>query len=99
MKFIELIYIGTTFASVLMSLPQLRQLWRIKNSDEFSLSSWIAWLIAQLSSLVYAIAIKSTPYLIVNALWLSFYVMMILLIIKYRKGSQLVYAEAIAEDK
>jgi uncharacterized protein with PQ loop repeat len=92
MKFIELIYVGTTFASVIMAFPQLKQLWRLKNSDEFNLSTWVAWFVAQLSSLVYAIAIKSIPYLIVNFLWLSFYVTMIALIFKYRKGSQLAYA-------
>jgi uncharacterized protein with PQ loop repeat len=88
MHAIELIYVTTTLVSVLTALPQLKRLWVMKNSDEFSLVSWIAWLIAQLSALVYAISIGSVPYLIVNFLWIAFYALMIALIVKYRSGAK-----------
>jgi uncharacterized protein with PQ loop repeat len=88
MNAIELIYVATTLASVLTAFPQLKQLWLMKNSDEFSLISWVAWLIAQLAALVYAASIGSIPYLIVNILWITFYVLMIGLIIKYRTGGK-----------
>lgn len=84
MHTIELIYVTTTFVSIVTAFPQLKQLWLIKNSDEFNLLSWVAWLIAQLAALIYAISIASVPYLIVNLLWITFYAFMIGLIIKYR---------------
>jgi uncharacterized protein with PQ loop repeat len=88
MRIIELIYITTTLISVLTALPQLKRLWTVKSSDEFSLSSWVAWLVAQITALVYALSIASVPYLIVNLLWITFYVLMIFLIIKYRDTSK-----------
>jgi uncharacterized protein with PQ loop repeat len=91
---IELTYITTSLASVFTAVPQLRKLWSIKNSDEFNLFTWVAWLVAQLSGLVYSISISSIPYLIVNILWVVFYVAMIGLILKYRGGKQLAYAKA-----
>jgi uncharacterized protein with PQ loop repeat len=86
---IELIYLATTFISVIAAFPQLKQLWLMKNSDEFNLTSWVAWFLAQLAALLYAISIASIPYLVVNFLWITFYALMIGLIIKYRtKGKK-----------
>jgi hypothetical protein len=88
MHIIELVYLTTTLVSVMTAFPQLKQLWLMKNSDEFKLLSWVAWLIAQLTALVYAISIASIPYLIVNLLWIAFYALMIALILKYRGSNR-----------
>jgi uncharacterized protein with PQ loop repeat len=95
---IEFIYVTTTLLSVLTAFPQLKQLWSIKNSDEFNLFSWVAWLIAQLAALVYAISIASVPYLIVNILWITFYVLMIGLIVKYRGNRRVAYVRVEAAE-
>jgi uncharacterized protein with PQ loop repeat len=87
MHIIELIYLVTTFASVFTALPQLKQLWKMKNSDEFNLFSWVAWCLSQVTALFYSITIHSVPYLLVNIAWISFYVVMIGLILKYRRST------------
>jgi uncharacterized protein with PQ loop repeat len=86
MRIIEFIYISTTLCSVLAALPQLKQIWKMKNADEFNLLSWAAWALAQMTALFYALFIHSLPYLIVNIMWLTFYGTMIGLILKYRHG-------------
>jgi uncharacterized protein with PQ loop repeat len=98
MNFIVLIYIGTTLGSVLAALPQLKQIWKMKNSDEFNLLSWVSWALAQLTALFYSLYLHSIPYLIVNILWLSFYVTMIGLIIKYRKGKAIPVTEEVTDE-
>jgi hypothetical protein len=70
---------------VLTALPQIRQLLVMKNSDEFNVLTWVAWLLAQLAALVYAVSIHSLPYLLVNIMWIGFYTTMIALIVKYRR--------------
>jgi hypothetical protein len=85
MHTIEIIYIGTTALSVLTALPQIKQLLVMKNADEFNLLTWVAWLLAQMAALVYAISIHSLPYLLVNVMWICFYVTMLALILKYRR--------------
>jgi uncharacterized protein with PQ loop repeat len=87
MHAVELIYLITTFTSVFTALPQLKQLWRMKNSDEFSLFSWVAWCLSQIAALFYSITIHSIPYLLVNIAWISFYLLMISLIIKFRNNT------------
>jgi hypothetical protein len=88
MRIIELFYITTTLASIVTALLQFKNSRGTKNSEKFSLSSWIAPLAAQLTVLVCVISIASVHYLLVNILWMTFYASMILLIRKYRSGAQ-----------
>ncbi|GAC1390424.1 MAG: hypothetical protein NVSMB46_00040 [Candidatus Saccharimonadales bacterium] len=92
MRPIETIYLITTTASVFTSFPQIRQIYKMKNSDEFSLFSWIAWFISQVAALIYSISIHSIPYLIVNIMWIAFYITMISLILKYLHNAVLTLA-------
>lgn len=100
MRTIELIYVTSMMAAIVTAFPQLRRLWVVKNSDEFNLASWIAWLVAQVAALIYAISIASVPYVIVNLLWIVFYTFMVILIFKYRDSSkrELAYARIVEED-
>lgn len=93
MNTIEFVYVSTTLISVFTAIPQLKRLWILKSSDEFNLYTWVAWLVAQLSALVYSVSISSVPYLIVNILWVSFYLVMIGLILKYRDSKKLSYSK------
>lgn len=72
-------------ASVIAALPQLGKLLRIKTAKEFSLFSWVVWLIYQSISVAYSIQIHAYAYVVINALWTAFYITMVLLIIKYRR--------------
>jgi uncharacterized protein with PQ loop repeat len=70
--------------AVVLSVPQLIQLVKIKNSDELNLFSWIVWFIYQVIALSYSISINALPYALINTLWIIFYAVMVFLIIKYR---------------
>ena len=77
-------------ASVLAVIPQLVKLIKLKHSDELSLVSWVVWFLYEVISLMYAFSINSLPYIIINALWVVFYIAMIILIVRY-KSSKLVH--------
>jgi hypothetical protein len=70
--------------AIALSLPQLFQLIKLKRSDEFNLWTWGIWLVYQLIALSYSLSIHAYAYVVVNALWCSFYALMIVLIFTYR---------------
>jgi uncharacterized protein with PQ loop repeat len=72
------------FIAIVCSLPQLFQLLEQKQSDEFNLFSWFTWIIYQLIALLYSLSIEAYPYVVINSLWTTFYIIMVFLIIKYR---------------
>lgn len=85
---LAIIYVLTVFMAIVASIPQLIKLYRLKCSDEFQLSTWAVWLMAQLVSLAYVISLNNTMLVIANILWVSFYCVMVALIVLYRpKGS------------
>ena len=86
---IEIIYITLSSLSVFTSLPQVRQLWIMKSSEEFNLFTWVTWFIAQISALAYSIYIKSIAYTAINLMWIVFYITVLALIVKYRQPKQL----------
>jgi uncharacterized protein with PQ loop repeat len=73
--------------------PQIKQLLIAKQSDELSLPTWLAWTVCQVVSLVYSIALHALPFMVANIAWVTFYLAMLCLIIKYRKKTSLVLAE------
>jgi uncharacterized protein with PQ loop repeat len=78
----------TGTASVIAALPQLIKLMRIKTAKEFSLFSWVIWLIYQSISVVYSLYIHAYAYVVINALWTIFYLCMVTLIFKYQQNSR-----------
>lgn len=79
-----LLVVGGLLA-VLAAVPQLTKLVRLKHTAEFSLFSWVIWLAYQLVSVAYSLKIRAYVYVAVNAIWSVFYLIMVFLIIKYRK--------------
>ena len=90
MNILVVILLVAGTASVVASIPQLVRLIRLKHSDEFSVISWSVWLLYQVVSLIYAFSINSVPYIVINLLWVIFYISMIVLILRY-KSSKLVH--------
>ncbi len=84
MKIIAIIYLIAAVLSIAAMLPQIKKLIITKNSDEFNLSSWFIWFFSQACGSVYAIALKAPAYIIVSSTWTVFYVIMVVLIIKYQ---------------
>lgn len=85
MQLIEIIYLSSSAVAVLAMAPQIKQLLVTKQTDELNLNSWLAWLGNQVVALFYAISIHAVPYIIINFAWIAFYLIMIYLIIKYKK--------------
>lgn len=85
MQTIEIIYLTSSAVAVFAMAPQVKQLLVTKQADELSLNTWIAWEFNQIVALLYALSIGAIPYVIINFTWIGFYMIMIYLIIKYRR--------------
>jgi len=88
-EYIQTAYLISSSIGVLAMIPQIKQLVMTKQSDELSLGTWATWGCCQVMSFIYAISIHATAYIIVNVAWISFYITMVFLIIKYRKRRSL----------
>ncbi len=85
MNIIFTAYLLAAFVAIGAGAPQLKKLIVTKRSDEFSLPTWIIWMLAQVVQLVYALSVNDKLYALVGAMWLSFYVLIVGLIIRYRR--------------
>lgn len=89
-EYILTAYLISASIGVLAMIPQIKQLVATKQSDELSLTTWVTWGCCQVMSFMYAISIHATAYVIVNIAWISFYITMVTLIIRYRKRRSLI---------
>ncbi|MGE5327835.1 MAG: hypothetical protein ACM3KH_00720 [Thiobacillus sp.] len=96
MNTIEVIYLSMAAVSFATSIPQIKQLLVLKKSDELNLFTWTSWAISQITSLAYAIYLKSIPFIVVNIVWTGFYVFMLILIVKYRNTKETTLATELA---
>ncbi len=88
MNLFHLFYLIGTAAAIVAGIPQLRRLLITKQADEFSIWTWIIWLFSQITALAYGWSTGDLLYSAVALFWLSFYTVMVTLIIKYRSRSQ-----------
>ena len=84
MSTIEIIYITASALSICGSVPQVKQLLKTKRSDELSTMTWFVWTISQVVAMCYAVSIHAPILILTNAVWVSFYTVMIILIYHYR---------------
>lgn len=94
------IYILYTIASIVgiaAGVPQLRKLIATKQSDEFSLATWLTWGGVQCISLLYALEIKATLYAVICVVWIVFYAVIISLIVKYRPSQPVLVSDTVDE--
>lgn len=85
MNAIDILYLVTSMASLVASVPQIIQLFKEKRSDELSLSTWSMWFLCQITFLVYVVSRGETLMLVTNAIWLVFYAAMLWMIVYYRR--------------
>ena len=85
MHLIEVTYIAAAIIALSAGVPQLRQLFLTKASDEFSLSTWCVWLSTQCVTLAYVTTLKNVLMMLVSLAWVGFYAAMVLMIIYYRR--------------
>ena len=83
-QIIETIYIIGAIAALAAGAPQVKKLLMTKASDEFSLTTWTTWLATQCTALLY-VSVFATPLMVaVNMIWVAFYCLMLVLIVRYR---------------
>lgn len=70
--------------SVLAMLPQIKKLHQTKKTDQFSLTTWSLWTFSGFISLIYAITLKSAPFLFAEIAWFIFYLIMVSMIVYYK---------------
>ena len=85
MTALDLLYLITSLASLGASIPQVKQLFKEKRSDELSLSTWSMWFLCQITFLVYVSSRGETLMLVTNTIWLVFYAAMLWMIVYYRR--------------
>lgn len=79
------LYIVAQTLSISLSWPQLRKLYHAKQSKELSLTSWSAWSASQSVTLFYGLVSHQYIWVGASILWLSFYIAMVCMIIRYRQ--------------
>lgn len=84
MEIIGIVYIIGVIVAISASVPQVTRLYRTKQSDEFQLSTWVTWTVTQTTSLIYVASIGNLLMTLANICWVSFYIVMSCLIIRYR---------------
>lgn len=87
MTIIAIFYIIAAFLAIAACIPQVLQLIKVKCSDEFELTTWGTWMIAQAVSLAYVASLGNQLLIITNGLWVTFYAVMFALILWYRPKS------------
>lgn len=85
--FIELTYYAASGASIIAAAPQIKQLIVVKCSDELNFTTWVTWLVYQLTALAYAISVHATAYMVACLLWIFFYLIMLSLMYRYRNNT------------
>ncbi len=86
---VQTLYFISSSIGIIAMIPQVRRLVETKSSDDLSLTTWGIWACCQMISFAYAISIQAKAYMIVNVVWITFYWLMVALIIKYRKRRSL----------
>lgn len=84
MTSITILYMIAAFLAIVACIPQVLTLYRIKFSDEFQLTTWTVWLFAQMVSLAYMYSFGNVLLIVTNTLWVTFYGLMVVLIVTYR---------------
>ena len=86
MRSMETILVVLGTFSVVAAAPQLITLLKRKKSDQFNLFSWFIWLGYQVVSCFYSYSIRAYAYLFINILWVIFYAIMVMTILRFRKS-------------
>lgn len=87
---IEILYTLAVLLALAGTVPQMLLLVKVKNSEEFSLTTWLIWIVSQVISFFYALSVGAFAYMAACAVWIAFYVAMAALIVKYRPKDALV---------
>lgn len=88
---IQLLYIVAGFIALSAGAFQLSKLLKKKNSDEFNLGTWLLWSGTQSITTMYALSLGDPLFTFISASWVTFYLSMSVLIIKYSSSRQTLF--------
>ena len=88
MTILQILYIIAGFVALSAGGFQLSKLLKNKNSDEFNLGTWLMWSCTQSVSTAYAISLGDALLVTISGAWVTFYLSMSILIIKYTSSPQ-----------
>ncbi|MGH7218423.1 MAG: hypothetical protein ACREGE_03235 [Candidatus Microsaccharimonas sp.] len=80
---LQILYITSGFIALSAGGFQLSKLLKKKNSDEFNLGTWLMWTGTQGVSAAYAISLGDILLVFTSVAWVTFYLMMSVLIIRF----------------
>lgn len=84
MQLFGILYIIAAIVAIGACVPQVTRLLRTKQSDGFYFRTWVIWAMTQMVTLLYVVSIGDWLMTAVNVVWVSFYVVMSVLILRYR---------------
>ncbi|MBU1018510.1 MAG: PQ-loop repeat-containing protein [Patescibacteria group bacterium] len=69
---------------IIAYMPQIRHLYKEKNSTGVSLGSWMTWLVGDLLLLIYAIHLMDPVFIMLTSFYMLFQIWGIILIIRFK---------------
>ncbi len=85
---LQVMYTLSAIVALAAGLPQMYKLIKTKNSDEFSLNTWVVWACTQMVSAIYLATLGDVLVVAICATWIAFYLAMVVLIVKYTPPKQ-----------
>jgi hypothetical protein len=80
---LQILYTVSGFIALSAGALQLSKLLKKKDSDEFNLGTWLMWTGTQTVSTTYALSLGDPLLVVMSGAWVTFYLMMSILIVKY----------------
>lgn len=71
------------FVGPAITIPQIYKIWFLQSAVEFSLISWISYLLGAILFVVYGIIHKAKPIIVIYIAWFIIYLVMVISIIIY----------------
>ena len=91
MHTLQILYSLSGFIALSAGALQLSKLLKKKNSDEFNLGTWLMWTGTQSVSTAYAISLGDALLVTISSAWVTFYLMMSVLIVRYSSSRRTLF--------
>lgn len=96
---LQILYTVSGFIALSAGALQLSKLLKKKDSDEFNLGTWLMWTATQTVSTTYALSLGDPLLVVMSGAWVTFYLMMSILIVKYSSSRATLFKSVRKSDK
>ena len=76
-RFMDKAIYGATTFGIVMTIPQIMEIWVGKDASGVSALSWVSYMLVSIFWLVYGLLHKEKPIIFGNTIWLFLYVIII----------------------